>query len=99
MVKRSTYSVVGGVEIPAIPARREEDVGTDTSSASPLGELNSIERASTRVGVCVVRGEVGTEATPGNGTSLSAVGIPVGVVTDHRVPDDHTEALKCESRE
>ena len=87
--------MVGGVKILSIPARREEDIGTDASSASSLGELDGIERASTRVRVCVVGAEVGTKAAPGNGASSSAVGVPMSVVTDHGVPDDHTEALEC----
>lgn len=85
--------MVFGVKVLSIPARREEDVRADTSSARSLGKFDGIERAGTRMRVSVVRTEVGTEAAPGNGAGGGAVSVSMGIVADHGISDDHTEAL------
>ena len=43
-----THSVIGRVEILSVPARREEDVGTDTSRAFLIREVDGVISANTR---------------------------------------------------
>ena len=85
--------MVSGVKIPSVPAGREEDVRSDTTTTSPLREIDGVERTSSGVGISGVAPKVIAEATEGDSPSTRAVLVPVGVVTDHGVTNDHTETL------
>ena len=65
--------MVSGVKIPSVPAGREEDVRSDTTSASPPGELDGVERTSSGVGIAGVTSKVSAEAAEGDSPSIRAV--------------------------
>jgi hypothetical protein len=85
--------VVRGVEILSIPARGEEDVGTDSSGTLSGGEGDGVPASGTRVRVGTVTLEVRAEATEANGTSIDIVGSRGPPCTGHWVTSDHTETL------
>lgn len=90
---KRTHGVVRGIEIFSVPARGEEDVGPNTTCTRSLGELEGIERTSTRVGIGVITPEVGAEAAIGNGPPNGSVEVDSRRTTQERVSNDHTEAL------
>jgi hypothetical protein len=86
--------VVGRVEVLPVPARREEDVGTDTSRALLVGEVDGVISANT--GGRAVRGvgESGSlPATEAEGVSLRTCLVDSLPLADHGVTGDHTETL------
>lgn len=86
--------MVRGVEVLAIPARREEDVGTDTSIALLVGEVDCVVATGTGRGAVGGVGEAGSlPATEGKGVSLGAGRVDGLPRTDHGVTSDHAEAL------
>ena len=85
--------MVSGVKIPSVPAGREEDVRSDTTTTSPLGEIDGVERTSARMGPLSVATEVGAEATIGDRPANRAVAIYPSRITQERVANDHSETL------
>lgn len=87
--------VVWGIEIFAIPARWEEDVGANTTVTFLLGELNGIVVATTRRRhVRGVRKAGALPAPEGKSISFRACGVDPRVTSsEHWVSSDHAETL------
>lgn len=85
--------MIRGVKVLSVPAVGEEDVGTNSTSALLLGELDGIVTADTwgrRVGSI---GEAGTlPAAESKGECLGLRLVPLFPCAKHGVTSDHTEA-------
>jgi len=84
--------MISRINITTVPARGEEDVGTDTASTGLVGECDGIERSGTGMGPGRIASEVGIPATMSESISFSAASWGA-LGADHGVSDDHTEAL------
>jgi hypothetical protein len=86
-------SMVSRVEVFSVPARREENVGTNTAIALSSGKRDSVTVTSTRVRVLRITSKVRAEAAETDRAGVDVVrgGCPPG--TRHWVTSDHTEAL------
>ena len=87
--------MVGRVEVDPVPARGEEDVGTDTSRALLVREVDGVISANTRGGAIRGVGEPGSlPATEAESVSLRACLVDSLPLADHGVTSDHTETLE-----
>lgn len=90
-----THRVIRRVEVLSVPARGEEDVGTDTSRALLVGEVDGVISANTRRRAVRGIGESGSlPAAEAEGISLRACCVDSLPLADHGVTSDHTETLE-----